>query len=266
MDTARYSANEAYAQEREQLLSRISTFLEENPNVKAAWLFGSFGVGDVDVLSDLDLWVVIDDDHIEPIIVNSRQFTSQFDQPIFVVEAPQNAPQGGAYLMTCYDCEIAPHIVDWYWQPASLAYIPEGTRLIFDRVGYDHKDQPVQFSTGAAGRDIAEKPEHTISFFWMMLMISAKYTWRYPLAGNIDFLPFLIGPFAKVQSLLGQQTILQEHHFPINCSPAEKIHHLYHLADQMGEMMAVLASQSLETPLTIPSSAIRYLKLVESMI
>ena len=96
------------------------------------------GRGDEDELSDLDLWVILNNVDIECIIARPPKYTSQIGNPVLSLEAPQNAPQGGAYLMTCYDAPIAPHIVDWYWQPQSLAYIPGQVRLLFDKVGLVH--------------------------------------------------------------------------------------------------------------------------------
>ncbi len=119
----------AYLEERSRLLRTVQSLLENDPGVKAAWLAGSFGRGEEDALSDLDLWVVVDDSLIGKVIAQPRPYAAQVEAPILVVEAPQNAPVGGAYLMACYDAPTAPHIVDWYWQPRSLAYIPSQARL-----------------------------------------------------------------------------------------------------------------------------------------
>ena len=86
--------------------------LESGPHVNAARLFGSLGRGDGDALRDIDLWIVVDDDHIHRIISQPPEYSSQIGVPIFFLEAPQNAPEGGAYLMACVDAPIAPHIVD----------------------------------------------------------------------------------------------------------------------------------------------------------
>jgi hypothetical protein len=111
--------------------------------VKASWLFGSLGRGDGDALSDFDLWVVVDDDRIEDIAAQPRLFSAQFDNPVLFLDAPQNAPEGGDCLMTCYDAPTAPHIVDCYWQPYSRAFVPGQVRLLFDRAGLVHRGHTV---------------------------------------------------------------------------------------------------------------------------
>ena len=103
-----------YLEERNQLLRTITNLLERDPIVKAAWLAGSFGRGGEDALSDFDLWVIVDDDQFHKIITQPHQYTSKIGNPVLFLEAPQNAPEGGAYLMTCYDAPVAPHIIDWY--------------------------------------------------------------------------------------------------------------------------------------------------------
>ncbi|HSJ36889.1 MAG TPA: nucleotidyltransferase domain-containing protein [Planococcus sp. (in: firmicutes)] len=255
-----------YLEERNQLLRTTSEVLERDPRVKAAWLFGSIGRGDEDALSDIDLWVVVDDDHIDNIIAQPRQVTSHIGNPVLFLEAPQNAPEGGAYLMTCYDTPVAPHIVDWYWQPQALAYISGQVRLLFDRVGLIHKDQPIQFPGRPASKEIIERPIHFISFFWMMLMITAKKAFRSPWAEKMELLPLLIDSIVKAQHFLGRESILLLRDIPHHQLPSEKVHLLYKLADQMSEMMAIIAEQGQEVPALIKPGAYRYLDLIDSMI
>lgn len=45
----------------EELLDRITTALDQEPRVRAAWLVGSYGRGTADEFSDLDVWLVADD-------------------------------------------------------------------------------------------------------------------------------------------------------------------------------------------------------------
>lgn len=44
----------------EELLDRITTVLDQEPRVRAAWLVGSYGRGTADEFSDLDVWLVAD--------------------------------------------------------------------------------------------------------------------------------------------------------------------------------------------------------------
>src|SRR3989442_185935 len=88
--------------ERDALLQRATDLLRDDPRVVAAWLFGSLGRGHEDDLSDLDLWVVVGDEWIDTFIGERRPYASQLGPPLLLVEAPQNAPAGGAYLMAVY--------------------------------------------------------------------------------------------------------------------------------------------------------------------
>ncbi len=255
-----------YLEERNQLLHAIIQLLKRDATVKAAWLFGSLGRGNGDVLSDIDVWVVVEDDLIHNITTEPLQYTSQIGHPILSVEAPQNAPEGGAYMMTCYDAPVAPHIVDWYWQPLSRAYISGQVRLLFDRVGLIHRDQSVQFPSRPAIKAMIDRPNHFISFFWMMLMITAKYAYRSPWAEQMELLPLLIDPIVKAQQFLGQKNILQSNNFPPHRLPSEKIHLLYELADQMRTIMTTISETGEEVPFLIPSGVNRYLKMIELVI
>lgn len=257
---------ERYSDERNNLLRTITELLEGDPGVKAAWLFGSMGRGEADSLSDLDLWVVVDDDRIEAIIAQPLAYASQVGAPILNLEAPQNAPEGGVYLMACYDAPIAPHIVDWYWQPQSRAHIPDRVRILFDRVGLAHNDQPIQFAGRPVVQENLEPPMHFISFFWMMLMITAKHAARSPWSEKLNLLPFLLESIKKTRRLSGPGTVFTPINIPTHKSPGEKIQLLYQLADQMTEMMQVLSKRGEEVPISITPGAYRYLNLIQTLL
>lgn len=117
--------------EREALQKQIIATLQNDKRIVAAWLFGSLGRGTADALSDIDIWLVVADTFIQDIVAHRQQFVAQIQDPAFFVEAPQNAPQDGGYLMAYYDMPTGPHQVDWYWQPQSLAYPTTNYQLHF---------------------------------------------------------------------------------------------------------------------------------------
>jgi predicted nucleotidyltransferase len=253
-----------YLDERNRLLDRISRLLDDDPRVKAAWLIGSLGRDGGDELSDIDVWVVIDDRDISEIIKDPRQYTSQIGQPVLVVEAPQNAPAGGAYLMSGYDAQIAPHLVDWYWQPLSSAYVPNQVRILFDKQGLAHVSLPIYFTGQAGDVNIIERPVQFISYFWMMLMITAKMAARTRWAEKMELLPTLLAPLAKAEDYIGQPHFRVLNDIPGQQRPDEKIQLLYSLADQMKNLMAILSKQGEEVPSIIIPGAYRYLDMVAS--
>lgn len=252
-----------YREERNQLLRTITELLERDPKVRAAWLFGSIGRGDEDELSDIDLWVIVADDYVDKVIAQPHLYTSQVGSPILFLEAPQNAPEGGAYMMTCYDAPVAPHIVDWYWEPQTPAYIPGQVRLLFDKIGLTHKSHPSRFPERPAGKENIERPIHFISFFWMMLMIAAKYACRFPESGDMTLLPHLVNSIIKAQHFLQQENLLLPRNLPPHRSPGDKVRLLYLLADEMSKLMVILSKQGEEVPALITPGVYRYLNLID---
>ena len=168
--------------------------------------------------------------------------------------------------MACYDAPVAPHMVDWYWLPRSLAYIPDQVELLFDRVGLRQDDQAPRFQGGPAKKEIIERPMHFISYFWMMLMITAKHAVRAPQAEHMALLPLLVGPLVQAQRFLGEQKLLRMQDLPHHPAPGEKIRLLYRLADQMRALMESIAAPGEAVPVGIIPGVYRYLGLVESMI
>src|SRR5687768_14238666 len=120
---------------REALLREATILLESDARVVAAWLHGSLGRGTADEWSDIDLWVVVADRYIEEICTERREYVAKLGTPLLVVEAPQNAPAGGAFLTVLYEGSVGSHHVDWTWQRQSDALVPVDARLLFDRVG-----------------------------------------------------------------------------------------------------------------------------------
>jgi predicted nucleotidyltransferase len=249
-----------YARERDALQQRIARLLEGDPRVSAAWLFGSLGREEADALSDLDVWVVVRDDSFEEFARRRLDDVRPAGDLLLYLEGPQNAPQGGAYLMAGYAAPTAPHLVDWNWQPESLAARPPQTRLLFDRNGIRGSDAPPVFTGGEPDPAIVEQPIHFLSFFWIMLMIAAKYAARSPEAEEIELLPYVLGVFHKSQRLLGRQPQAVPGAYP---TLAEKIRCLRQLGQEMAAMMAELASAGHAVPWAIVPHADRYLSLIE---
>ncbi|MGE5224540.1 MAG: hypothetical protein ACM3PY_19065, partial [Omnitrophica WOR_2 bacterium] len=163
----------------------------------------------------------------------------------------------------CYDAPIAPHLVDWYWQPQSLAYTPPQVRLIFDRAGLSKKDQPIQFPGRPAAAEITERPDHFVSYFWMMHMISAKHAFRSPWSEQMEFLPQLTQSMVQAQKYLDQEEIPLLRNPPFSRSPGEKLLLLNQFAGEMRKIMAVLSERGEDVPVIVTPGIDRYLNLVD---
>ena len=99
--------------ERDELLKRALKMLESDSRVATAWLFGSLGRGNGDDLSDIDLFVVVKDEFCKEIIADRQDIVAQIGEPVLLLEAPQNAPPSGSYLMALYSGEEGPQHGAW---------------------------------------------------------------------------------------------------------------------------------------------------------
>ena len=253
-----------FSEERQLLLDRIVSFLEKDPRIVAAWLFGSLGRAEYDDLSDIDIWIVIADEFIQEISQLRRQFVSQIGVPLLVVEAPQNAPRNGAYLMVYYQSDVAPLQVDWYWQSQSDAFIPPDTKMLFDRVGLEVAAKPIVFTEIDPDPSLTEGPVHYVSYFWAMLLITTKYAMRDPWSEEMELLPYVMEAFHQTRQYLGldislvrQETLDQKH-------PKDKLRILRELAAEMTIMMRKLALKGFDMPHQFVPGMHNYLALFES--
>ncbi len=252
-----------FQSEREALQRQIIEDLQNDPRIVAVWLFGSLGRNDADELSDIDIWVVVADEHIQDIVEQRQQVVARIKKPAFYVEAPQNAPQDGGYLMAYYDMPTGPHQVDWYWQPQSLAYIPTETLVLFDRIGLPHHDQPVEFPDREPVKEIVETPVHFISYFWAMLLITAKYIVRKSESEEMKLLPYVLQPFHKAERLLGQSPTAID---MSQTTRREKLAVLRHLGDEMNELMLEMVARGTAVPDEAPAVVYKYLDLIEEVL
>ncbi len=126
--------------QRENTIERLTALLLTDERCVAAWLFGSIGRGDGDDLSDIDVWIVVRDADCESVVADRRSFVTQIGEPILTLEAPQNAPPYGGYLLAQYADEAGLQQIDWYWQPQWSAKIPSKVRLLFDRANLPIQD------------------------------------------------------------------------------------------------------------------------------
>jgi hypothetical protein len=156
--------------ERDALLASVGAALRAEQRVVAAWLAGSLGRGDADALSDLDLWVIVRDEAIDAIAADPRAFVAGAGEPCLVIEAPQNAPPGGAYLFTHFPGDTGAHQVDWYWQAASRAARPPTTELLFERISIPGAMPP----SPLADDELAAQLSALLAEFWASVLIAAK--------------------------------------------------------------------------------------------
>jgi predicted nucleotidyltransferase len=185
--------------EREQLLERIAVMLKSDPRIVAAWLFGSLGDGSADSLSDIDLWIVVADEYVEEMSAARSEYVARIGHPLLIQEAPQNAPAGGAYLLVLYHGDAGPQQVDWYWQARSRAQIPNGVRLLFDRIGLGDAPTGKPITPEERANDMTNQ----VAFFWSMSNIAAKKIARGQDWGAISMLILLTRTTEEIEWLIG---------------------------------------------------------------
>jgi hypothetical protein len=174
-----------YASARETLLQSIWHDLEADPHYVAAWLGGSFGRGEQDALSDLDLFVVVADDYAADLCARSARAASgsiparlalytRFGEPVNIHENQDFAPANGCFSAVLY--HQPPIMVDWTLMPRSAARRPACTRLLFDQAAVPV--QPVPNAPVLSLKERAVRLSERAAFFWMMAAVTAKYIVR----------------------------------------------------------------------------------------
>jgi predicted nucleotidyltransferase len=256
----------AYRGGRQALLARASEMLQRDKRVVAAWQFGSLGRGAGDDLSDLDLFVVVADEHLKEIVAERRAFASRLGDPVLLREAPENAPPHGAYLMALYPGEHGPYQVDWYWQEQTVARIPPDTTLLFDRAGLPRADCPATWDYQPTPEvTAAEAASQDVNFFWVMLLITAKYAARSSREDRMGLLRWALVGMAGARRFAGITDALPPDDETPCPDPAEKMQILRRLAAMGNDLMPQVAARGATVPTGIIEQAERYLNLIEQI-
>jgi hypothetical protein len=220
--------------EREALLGRVQEMLERDARVRAAWMYGSVGRGCEDAWSDLDVWVVLEDAEYSALARERRRFVRETGDPLLFVEAPQNGPPGGIYLMCVYDAPTGPHAVDWYFQPASCARQTESRRVLVQRGEALSTEAPV----GVGAEQWVPSPEeddaNKAALFWVMLLVQAKCIARDPRAPGLRFEGFILSLLRDVAAFRGKAIKARE--APNVLEPEQKLNRLRRHASAMADI------------------------------
>jgi Polymerase beta, Nucleotidyltransferase len=270
----------ARREERAGLLQRVRVALEEDARVCAAWLFGSCARGDDDALSDLDLTVVVSDDAMPAVagdpsrpvdyrhVLDSPRGRSvaQVSDPLLLLEAPQNAPPGGAFLTSFFAGEAGLQQVDWEWQPHSTARLPPESLLLFDRAGIPRQTGPIEVGQPGPTPDRTpyEVAAHAVPWFWATLIWNAKHAARTPQDTEMLMLGPTVRAVHDVEQFLDPDVAPLAGE-PILEHPQDRPRILLDLTDRMETLMSCALPLSADIPPEVPQQARRYLQLVEEI-
>ncbi len=267
--------------ERDALLARVNDVLAADHRVRASWIEGSVGRGEDDGFSDLDVGVVIAD-HEAPVLARRPErpmtytaltsspraaFAAAAADPLLVMEAPHNAPQGGAFLSTFVPGSQGPHGIDWIWQPLSAAQPPPDCRMLFDR--RDASESAVPPVIPDVDRDdITRTPfETTVQAacsFWSMLLWSAKGVARAPDTADMPLLRYVEADLRRIEDYTGSAQ--PEHPSGAMRRGVDKVRLLRDHAEHMQKLAPQLASVGIVLPHQLPHQVEQLLDVVEAAV
>ncbi|MCC6457028.1 MAG: nucleotidyltransferase domain-containing protein [Caldilineaceae bacterium] len=193
-------------EERNRLLSRVQQVLEADGRVTAAWLSGSYGRGEADAWSDLDLHVAVVDEHFEAFIAEHQTLFANCGQQLHVIShgiLSWSMPNGRFWLV-----QYAPYMleVDWNIGPTAATTRPEASYMLFDRVGI-----PITAPLPPVGDDFRRaEAKNQLDFFWAMAPIAIKFAGRGHTRLAVKQVDYLEGAFVKLWRALWRPELLQK--------------------------------------------------------
>jgi predicted nucleotidyltransferase len=181
---------EHWAKLRDAWLDATASALAVDPRVVGWGLVGSFGRGEADTWSDLDLLVFVHDGNFDEF--TSFETNDSWSTAAHVTDARRNAPAGATSVGSLYIRDGLPIGVDWYVYPASMAAWPDDCSI---RYGADTVPKTTESFAVWNARGPRQQPldlsttEQRLSRL-SMAPIAAKYIARgSPSAGSmIEFL------------------------------------------------------------------------------
>jgi hypothetical protein len=183
------------AAKRDAVLSRIIALIEADERVVAAWLTGSFGRGEDDAWSDVDLHLAIDDAHFDAWWSDREARYRRIAPPLLIQrEKPSNAQEGGRFQLVWFP---GPVEVDWNVGPASLATRPPTSTMLLERIAI-----PVVVPLPMSAEDRRERLQQSVDRFWAMTPIAIKYAGRGATTKAVDQIDLLARTFTDVWWLL----------------------------------------------------------------
>lgn len=233
-----------YAADRERLLGDIVAATANDPRFRAGWLTGSYGRGDQDALSDLDLTLVVVEAHAATLCRRAATVSAvttperhalfaRFGEIANLHENNNNAPPDGTFTNVVYAPTAV--MVDWVLAPEEDVQRPAASRLLFDHVGIPVAPPPVPESAGQR----TEKASEINAFFWMMLAVTIKCHLRGDGVFVATWLESLQRMVREVQRLVAGETAVYQRGSlsSLAADPAAQLAALEQLAAEMEGLM-----------------------------
>jgi predicted nucleotidyltransferase len=162
------------AEERDRLLARVTQVLVADERITAAWLSGSYGRGETDEWSDLDLHVAVADEHLQTVLDEHQTLFAKVGRPLLSWGWGMRSfsmPNGQFWLV-----QYAPYMleIDWSIGPTGGTTKPEASYVLFDRVGI--ATTPPQLPVDDETRRTEANKQ--LALFWAMAPIGIKFAGR----------------------------------------------------------------------------------------
>jgi len=239
--------HKAYAANREAVLARIVETFQADERFVAFWLAGSYGRGEQDELSDLDVRLVVADICVERLCHVSWEsarprateerlaLVSQFGKPGIVWESRSWVGEGSSFTLTHYS-GTGLHI-DWVLLPQTNARIEREAVVLFDKAGLPEESPPELASQEQRAILAADK----VGFFWMSAAESVKYLARGDLAYFHMLLDRLHNALGEARAALQGKPYYYQHEAALVLTYEEQVAALRDLCQRMLEFMPEVA-------------------------
>jgi predicted nucleotidyltransferase len=198
-------------QRRDALLEKLSHALESDERIEAVWLSGSFGRGEVDVWSDLDLHVAVQDEYLQYFVEKPEALFELAGPPLLIqhINGESESMPGGFFWLVLYSGALE---VDWNIGPVSKAVRPVASQLLFGRAGVSLASSPEPVR-------LEERQTHAtkmLTFFWAMAPIAIKYVGRGHTALAVNQIGLLRTAYSGVWRALYRPEHLQSYRYHQN--------------------------------------------------
>ena len=254
-----------HREDRSALLASLTTSLQSEPRVKAVWFHGSFGRGEADDFSDLDLWVSVANEHATDASIFLSGHAALAANFIGAKRTFQIAPPSGGFFTTRQEGRRAYLGIDWSWQPQNALTLPADVKLLFKRMEPETSSPVLSLPTVVFGKDISESPiEGGLFFAWLMVGVAAKWLVR-DLQSDMALMLYPRPALEYAIAELGRHDLL-----PIDWSvpdaPLDKIARLRGLAQIVARTVEAARMEGYSFPPRYLPCLFQYLDLVESVL
>ena len=256
-----------HREDRDALLASLITFWQGDARIRAALLWGSFGRGNADDLSDLDPWLLVADEaaaSIEPVLRGYAEATGSL---ICGSEnIPQYAPPGGGYVGFLHEGRHGLLQVDCYLQPVSVSLPEAKYAVLFDRQAeaYAGQEYP-EVAPPEEAQGLQAEVERGLRFTWFMFLITAKSLARNP-SSDLSLMFYPKPGLEAAAARLGQPHLLTPEDWAVPEEPREKVRRLRHLVGRTERLRVIANAQGCTfSPLYTPCLR-RYLDLVKQIL